>query len=298
MKIRTECPACSGTEHRLLTRSGRDLVSERIYVCSHCATCFQSPHMEQVDLANYYASETYARTYRTVGTLEAREDARRASIARYRLNWFSRSKPGGFKHARVLEVGCGAGHFLAALRAEDMQASGIDPDPRFVELARSRALDVSLGTFPEHTGPLREYDVIAAFHVLEHIPDPSTFLHHVASCLANDGYLLIEVPDITRSFTWRWSERYFHRPHLVDFNRLSLFYLLGRCGFEVVEHGYAESPRNHHLMIVASPMSITRLPTLDRVEIRRLLRRLSRRVQIGRPIALLSSLVWKLRGTA
>lgn len=40
----------------------------------------------------------------------------------------------------------------------------------------------------------KNYDLITAFHVVEHLPDPRTTLKELSSLLSPEGYLIIEVP--------------------------------------------------------------------------------------------------------
>lgn len=80
---------------------------------------------------------------------------------------------------RLLELGCGAGQFLAAAVARGHQPVGIDFNPVAVEAARAKGLDVVHGGF-EHlrthlatTGSDAGFDAVALFHVIEHLPAPA-----------------------------------------------------------------------------------------------------------------------------
>ena len=50
------------------------------------------------------------------------------------------------KHLRVLEVGCGTGLVLSRLKETARSARGLDVSPGMVRRARSRGLDVVLGS--------------------------------------------------------------------------------------------------------------------------------------------------------
>ena len=39
------------------------------------------------------------------------------------------------------------------------------------------------------------YDIITMFHVLEHIPDPKAILGELSKMLADDGQIIVEVPN-------------------------------------------------------------------------------------------------------
>ncbi|SEG69812.1 Methyltransferase domain-containing protein [Thermomonospora echinospora] len=59
---------------------------------------------------------------------------------------------------RVLDVGCGAGRHMIAMR-NCQEVVGIDPSPGAVEVARSRGLDARLGTV-QRPGDLGTFDTI------------------------------------------------------------------------------------------------------------------------------------------
>ena len=95
-----------------------------------------------------------------------------------------------FRHMggqRVVEIGCGKGGFLNMLAGRGLDVTGYDPayegdDPRIVpDLFGAGAPAQAAGGFI-----LR--------HVLEHIPDPVTFLRDVARANGGRGLVYIEVP--------------------------------------------------------------------------------------------------------
>ncbi|MBX3745126.1 MAG: class I SAM-dependent methyltransferase [Verrucomicrobiae bacterium] len=97
---------------------------------------------------------------------------------------------------RLLDIGCGNGSFLTAWsRAVPGWAlTGTEVNDKYRSL-----IEAIPGVERLHTGPLPElagaYDVISLIHVLEHIPDPVSFLDGLRSLLRPGGLLLVEVPD-------------------------------------------------------------------------------------------------------
>ena len=99
--------------------------------------------------------------------------------------------------SRLLEVGCGYGHFLAqAVNSKAINAEGIELNPKAVEQARSRGLSV-------HQIHLREastrfsgqFDAVACFQVLEHVSNPKEFLDWLCNLLRPGGILILGVPN-------------------------------------------------------------------------------------------------------
>jgi SAM-dependent methyltransferase len=81
--------------------------------------------------------------------------------------------------------------------------------------------------------------VITMFHVLEHLYDPASYLAGAHQLLADDGRLIVQVPNAA---CWqflllgeRWSGIDVPR-HLIDFRLKDLDSLLETCGFEVLRH--------------------------------------------------------------
>lgn len=101
--------------------------------------------------------------------------------------------------ARVLEVGCGNGSTMTALREiwSDAEFKGLEPAGSAVEMARDHGLDVDQGFLSWEAPPALDggYDLVYNVHVLEHTEDPVGFLRAMASLLSDDGTLVIRVPD-------------------------------------------------------------------------------------------------------
>jgi SAM-dependent methyltransferase len=99
---------------------------------------------------------------------------------------------------RVLDLGCGAGRFVAALR--DAGADPVGVELAEAALARARrnvpGADLRLvapgGSLPLGHG---EVDFVWCSEVLEHVPDTIAFLTEVRRVLRPRGRLLLTVPD-------------------------------------------------------------------------------------------------------
>lgn len=91
----------------------------------------------------------------------------------------------------VLEVGCGAGHFLDKISGV-YAATGLETNHAGLEACRARGHHVTDAPLAELQGP---FDAVVLFEVLEHIPDPAPFLGQLARLLAPGGVLIIAVPN-------------------------------------------------------------------------------------------------------
>ena len=109
-----------------------------------------------------------------------------------RLAIIEASRPG---KGALLDVGCGSGEVLRAARGRGWDVAGAEPVPQSAEIARERGLDVRTALLQDSGLPEGHYDVVTAFHVLEHITDGVAFLQLVARWAKPGGLVVIEVPN-------------------------------------------------------------------------------------------------------
>jgi len=99
---------------------------------------------------------------------------------------------------RVLDLGCGAGRFIAALREAGADTVGVELAQAALERARRNVPGADLRLVaPDGSLPLPhgEFDVVWCSEVLEHVPDTVAFLTEARRVLKRGGRLLVTVPD-------------------------------------------------------------------------------------------------------
>jgi SAM-dependent methyltransferase len=138
---------------------------------------------------------------------------------------------------RLLDVGCGFGGFVAAMRRRGWDVEGLDPSPTAVAAARAMARQVRLGTLGALQNARGKYDAITMFYVLEHLPDPLGALCTVWRLLGPGGILVLRVPHTTpivRLLAPFGAGGSLYDPpfHLYDFSPAVLRVMLERAGFE------------------------------------------------------------------
>jgi SAM-dependent methyltransferase len=135
---------------------------------------------------------------------------------------------------RWLDIGCGHGEFLTALRVWGIPLSllvGSEPNVKKQAEAVTRGFAVDFIDLDTHTD---SYARISLLNVYSHLPDPENFLTRVRSLLDADGELLLQTGDAAV-----FSDRDLPRPlllpdHLSFVTEEIMRGLLDRCGFEVV----------------------------------------------------------------
>jgi 2-polyprenyl-3-methyl-5-hydroxy-6-metoxy-1,4-benzoquinol methylase len=142
--------------------------------------------------------------------------------------------------ARVLDVGCNVGSFLAALRARTGCAVvGLEPAPIPARYAREHfQLDVREAFLEEAADSFApaSFDAITLWHVLEHLRAPRRELQIIHALLKPGGTLIVEVPNfadpLRRLFGSSWA--YVDVPrHLLHFTPRTLRMVLEHAGFAV-----------------------------------------------------------------
>lgn len=89
----------------------------------------------------------------------------------------------------VIDIGSGAGHDLHALRDAGFNAVGVEPND---QLRNQQIIQDGLTVYRDvDSAPIEEADVLNCIDVLEHIPDPETWLGDIAG-RAKVGALLLE----------------------------------------------------------------------------------------------------------
>lgn len=151
-------------------------------------------------------------------------------------------RPGLDEAGRALDVGCGGGSFLAALRRRGTLVVGLDSSARAAAIAwRHNGVPAVTAALEQAPFVPESFAVITMFHVLEHLHQPQVTLRAAHRLLAPAGRLYVQVPNAA---CWqflllgeRWSGIDLPR-HLIHFRAEDLEDLLASCGFHVLRRKF------------------------------------------------------------
>jgi 2-polyprenyl-3-methyl-5-hydroxy-6-metoxy-1,4-benzoquinol methylase len=154
---------------------------------------------------------------------------------------------------RVLDVGCGDGHFTTQLAQAGAVAVGIDVSSEALRRARSRHPQLRLERIQAGAPwPLADasFDLVWAGEVIEHVADTAAWLSEVRRVLRPHGELLLTTPNHGRvallalALSPRRFDRHFDplSDHLRFYSARSLRRLLDDFGFCDIEIRAAQGP--------------------------------------------------------
>ena len=235
------CYACGSQRATHFMDAQDDLTGKpgrfRFVRCEDCALVYQNPRIAADRIADWYDDEYIAHRKKSdFGLLTPlyrwamdRHDRRKAALVRRYVVLDASS--------RVLDLGCGAGTFLARVKATTgAHATGVD----FKDLSGlpwMNAIDFRCGR-PQEQRFDRPFDLITLWHFLEHDYQPQATLAQARDWLAQRGRMVIEVPRLDsvsfRAFGNRWPGLQAPQ-HTVLYSRGTLLAMVERAGLEVIE---------------------------------------------------------------
>lgn len=218
------CPVCDAAS---LARTGR-LKGLTLFTCARCNHHYLST--AGADLASLYDAQYQGFRDDPVFQRNVREMLR------------ARLAPDLPREARVLDVGCGNGEFLAACGERGYRALGIDFSEAAARACEARGLRATVGDFLTYDFAAdAPFDLVTMWDVVEHLPDPVQFLRRARSLLAPSGWLVIKVPVVpdravrVSALVPRLAGTLLNAPsHVQYFLPQNLSTLLGRAGFDRV----------------------------------------------------------------
>ena len=236
MQLQTlPCPLCGSDDSLVIFRSRdfrfyTDATVFNVVRCKGCGFAFLNPRPDKKGIAKFYPPQ-FHQTDRSFFYKLLSPCFRLAQ--RSIIKVFIKYK----KEGRALDIGCGNGEFILALRRHGFDAWGIETNigaEKFTD--RSLAGRILYKDIKECGFPEKSYDIITLFQSLEHIYDLGELLGEINRILKDDGLLYICVPD-SDFFEARLFGPYYYNlevpRHLYFFSKNSLAALLSKHGFKV-----------------------------------------------------------------
>lgn len=227
MNVSVGCNLCKQNSYHLLFKKG----DFNIVKCNNCGLVWVNPRpSDEYTKRLYQRPDYFKRDPGGIGYRDYFADEKLHTITFEReFNIIAKFKKGGY----LLDVGCAAGFGLKVAREKGWKVNGVEISKVASNYAKDRfGFDVSEGTLEEARYPSNHFDLIIAYSIIEHTPDPLVFLKEEKRILKDDGILVLATPDIG---SWLGSRRFQYKPHehLYYFDRDTIAKMLRKAGMEV-----------------------------------------------------------------
>jgi len=220
-----KCYLCDSKSFKKIKKGVRDNIELIVLRCSQCelVTLNSFEHIDE----NFYANSKMHSSKVDINNwlLETEKDDSR----RY-LFLFNK-----IKDKNILDFGTGNAGFLIKAREVSTSACGVEPEVQFKSFFQENNLKV-FGSLKQLNN--KKFDLITAFHVFEHLKNPLEILKNLIEYLAEDGELIIEVPNSDDALLSYYNSRSFSdftywSQHLFLFNEKNLIALVKKAGFKI-----------------------------------------------------------------
>lgn len=150
--------------------------------CLHCGMFWQSPRMSDEQLDKWYSEGHYRQWLeQPQTTLDIDEYGRAEKTEDWIRMYANRGEITSF-----LDFGCSRGYLLDFMAKVSPNVLGVEENLNYV-----RTDEKVIQNLKEVQG---RFDIITAIHVLEHLPDPLSFLLYIQQYLSTGGLLFLEIP--------------------------------------------------------------------------------------------------------
>jgi SAM-dependent methyltransferase len=223
------CPVCeSKTKSDCLGkyRGKSELFNNNeLYQCLECEIIFVYPLPTPSELDQYYKTSwlndndiiSVSKEMEIIYQIQG--DARCNYLAQHQIL---------AKDSKILDIGSGYGYMFKSLRNKgfkEMLFFATDPSP--ICLEKLQALGVNACDSLNEVAD-KNFDLVTLGQVLEHIPNPNSFLKSVMTLVKDGGHIYIDVPD--RDDTHKtWLE-----PHTLFYSEKSLLKLGANLNLKIV----------------------------------------------------------------
>ncbi len=105
--------------------------------------------------------------------------------------------------SRLLDVGCGVGQVVKALRDRGHAAEGVDVSEPNIRKAQEHVGHCQIYEGKQLPFPDDHFDGVGAFNVLEHVEEPEDFLRELVRVLKPQGRAVVSSPNFLRVLGFR-----------------------------------------------------------------------------------------------
>lgn len=192
----SQCPICSGDSFSNYLNVDDYTVSKKEFTIQQCNKCyflFTNPRPDIGSIGAYYQSEEYISHHDESKGLMSKvyTSVRNYTIGK-KVELIGDLFP---RQGKLLDIGCGTGNFLQAVRQAGWTAFGTEPDLEARTIASKRAGLHIFETINAAALSEQKFDVISMWHVLEHVHLLNETVNWLVHHLNDHGKIIIAVPN-------------------------------------------------------------------------------------------------------
>ncbi|WP_304332160.1 bifunctional 2-polyprenyl-6-hydroxyphenol methylase/3-demethylubiquinol 3-O-methyltransferase UbiG [Brachyspira innocens] len=222
-----KCPFCGSSHIEMKNRN----IESNLYSCLKCHTLFRKYFLPPfTDYSSKYFVEDYKNQY---GKTYEEDSKNLTALAKRRLEKIKKLKPSG----KVLDIGSAMGFFLNEAREYGYETEGIEISEYASSYCRDTLkLNVHNCSLLDFEYKEKEYDIITAWYVIEHIYNFENILERIIYSLKDDGILAFATPN-GYGLSGRFNKNYFSivpSDHAFEANPKSLDILLSKYSLKCI----------------------------------------------------------------
>lgn len=187
-----KCPSCDHPKFENYLICEDFTVTKESFALVKCANCqlvFTNPRPDSNSLSKYYKSDQYiSHTDKGNSLLHLVYKL----VRQYTLTKKEQLISKYSKKGTILDYGCGTGDFLSVCNKAKWKTIGYEPDADALSIAKKK----SRSTFIQHLNIQEQYDVITAWHVIEHVEELTSTIKSLKKVLKPGGHMFLAVPNI------------------------------------------------------------------------------------------------------
>lgn len=249
--LTSECPVCSNKSFVEKFPNTQELNNWKFngiqyyYIeCINCGIIKAHPLPTSETLKSYY-NESY-----NYGSFKSEAFWKRLH-SNLRIRFLSPYLKEKFK---ILDFGCGHGYFVKEA-SKAYQSFGFDIGAQKINNSKEGSITYS---YDFKTYNEKDFDLITAWHVIEHLPNPLEVILELKNRLKPNGILAIAVPNIESlgfklcAEKWNWVQP--PLSHIYHYKAKNLCDLLINAGFEIVDVKSRDSLSNNFFDILVTKL--------------------------------------------
>ncbi|MCF0075621.1 class I SAM-dependent methyltransferase [Dyadobacter sp. CY261] len=232
-----KCPVCQQSSFSNYLNVEDHTVSHKEFTIQQCNSCyflFTNPRPSEEQIGAFYESQDYISHHDEAKDLMSKVyTSVRNHTVEQKVKLINSLIP---TKGTLLDIGCGTGAFLGAVKQNGWKTFGTEPDSGAREVASKRVGATVFENIAEDTLRAQQYDIITMWHVLEHVHKLNETIEWVERQLKPNGRIIIAVPN-PQSFDaakyGRFWAAYDVPRHLYHFTRATMKNLMHRHGLTV-----------------------------------------------------------------